>query len=119
MSSAASIVRGAREDAGLTQRALALASGVPQASIARIEAGRIDPRSATLGRLLAACGRRLATEVVVESGERSGVDRSVIRELLTLTPTERHRRAVADAHALTWLLQAQPARQPAPSRPEP
>jgi transcriptional regulator with XRE-family HTH domain len=113
MDTAASMVRDARQAAGMTQRALALASGVPQASIARIEAGRIDPRASTLGRLLAACGWRLATEVEAGSRPGSGVDRTLIRGLLTLTPTQRHRRAVADAHALTWLLQARPARPPA------
>ena len=42
----------ARSRAKLTQRELAQKSGIPQETIARIERGRVDPRTGTLDRLL-------------------------------------------------------------------
>lgn len=51
----------ARRRAGLSQRALAAQSGVPQSTIGRIEAGLVDPRVRTLSRLLRA-------EICVEAG---------------------------------------------------
>ena len=71
-------LRWARLTAGLSQRALAAKSGVPQSSIARIEAGTIDPRTGTLDRLLRACGFDLEVEPLLGQG----VDRSQIREML-------------------------------------
>lgn len=41
-----------RKGAGLSQRELALRTGVAQPTIARIEGGRVDPRVTTLERLL-------------------------------------------------------------------
>ena len=84
----------ARREAGLSQRELARRSGVPQAAISRIEAGRVAPRTSTLDRLLAACGHDL--ELVERAG--SGVDRSLISEKLALTADERARRAVLEWH---------------------
>jgi uncharacterized protein len=98
---AARLVRNARRRAGLSQRALARAAGVPHSTVARIELGRLSPRTDTLERLLRASGRTLATEPAL--GE--GVDRSQIRELLRLTPGERARLAVADATAFDVLPQ--------------
>ena len=69
----------------MTQRDLAVASGVPQPSIARIERGTSLPRIDTLERLLRAAGQELTTERRL--GE--GVDRSTIRELLRMTPEQR------------------------------
>jgi uncharacterized protein len=96
---AARLVRNARRRAGLSQRALARAAGVPHSTVARIELGRLSPRTDTLERLLRASGRTLATEPTL--GE--GVDRSQIRELLRLTSGERARLAVADATAFDTL----------------
>ena len=59
MSMAGRMVRHARRRAGLTQRQLAAAAGVPQETIARIEAGRVDPRIGTVDRLLEATGMGL------------------------------------------------------------
>jgi uncharacterized protein len=98
---AARLVRNARRRAGLSQRALARAAGVPHSTVARIELGRLSPRTDTLERLLRASGRTLATEPTL--GE--GVDRSQIRELLRLTSGERARLAVADATAFDALPQ--------------
>jgi transcriptional regulator with XRE-family HTH domain len=78
-------LRWARLTAGLSQRALAKKSGIPQSSIARIEAGTIDPRVGTLDRLLCACG----FDLEVEPRLGQGVDRSQIRERLALSPAER------------------------------
>ena len=85
MSMAGRILRGARSRAGLSQRQLAARAGIPQESIARIEAGRVDPRMGTVDRLLEACG------VGLESAPRLGigVDRTQIRALLRLTPSGR------------------------------
>lgn len=94
--SAASVLRYSRRRAGLTQRELAARSGVPQATIARIESGRSEPRFATLQRLLRECGQHLA----VEDRPGVGVDRSLIREMLKLTPRERAERAAEEARNL-------------------
>ena len=85
MLSAARMVRYGRKRAGLTQRALAARSGIPQETIARIERRRADPRVRTLSRLLEACD--LGLEVMPRLG--IGIDRTQIHELLKLTPSQR------------------------------
>lgn len=92
MSMAGRMVREARHRANLTQRQLSAKAGFPQETIARIERGRVDPRVGTLDRLLEACDYGL------ESMPRLGigVDRTQIRELLKLTPSERLALAIAD-----------------------
>lgn len=84
---AGSIVREARLAAGLTQRELADRAGVLQPALARIERDRASPRFDTLDLLLRACGRGL--EVVPRPG--AGVDRTLIRERLRLSPGQRAR----------------------------
>ncbi|MEO7443537.1 MAG: helix-turn-helix transcriptional regulator [Acidimicrobiales bacterium] len=74
-----------RRRAGLTQRELAAITGVAQPTVARIERGREMPRVDTLDRLLRACGD--AVEAVPLAGV--GIDRTVIAQLLRLTPAER------------------------------
>jgi predicted transcriptional regulator len=86
----------ARRRAGLSQRRLATAAGVPQSTVGRIEAGLIDPRASTLRTLLRACGEDL--EVVTRLG--IGVDRSQIRERLALSPRERLDEAVRSWRAI-------------------
>ena len=90
MSMAGRMVLHARRRAGLTQRALAARAGIAQETIARIERGRIDPRVNTLDRLLEACGFGL------ESMPRLGIgiDRTLIRDLLAMSPEQRLRWAV-------------------------
>lgn len=78
-------LRRARRRAGLTQRALAEATGVAQPTIARIETGNEIPRVDTLARLLEGCGERL--EAVPRGGE--GVDRTLIRAMLAASPADR------------------------------
>lgn len=57
-STAADRVKRAREGAGMSQRALAAASGVPQPNISAIESGRVTPRPETVERLLASAAVR-------------------------------------------------------------
>ena len=85
MSMASRMLKHARGRAGLTQRQLAAKAGIPQETIARIESGRVDPRVGTLDRLLEGCGFGL------EHAPRLGIgiDRTVIRRLIELTPSER------------------------------
>ncbi|MGK2850053.1 MAG: helix-turn-helix domain-containing protein [Candidatus Limnocylindrales bacterium] len=90
MSMSGRMLRYARSRAGLTQRALATNTGIPQETIARIERGRVDPRVGTLDRLLEGCGYGLE----VEPRLGIGVDRTQIRELLRLTPAARLARAI-------------------------
>ncbi len=91
-----SLLRFTRGNAGLSQRELGRRAGVTQASVARIEEGKTSPRLETLERLLAVCGFEL--EVMPRAG--IGVDRTGLRELLKLTPSERARLAVEEARNL-------------------
>src|SRR5688572_30589733 len=90
---AATTLRNARRAAGLSQRELARRADVAQPAVARIESGGVVPRVDTLEHLLRACGHTL--EVTRRAG--AGVDRTVIRQLLRLTPRERLDLAVAEA----------------------
>jgi transcriptional regulator with XRE-family HTH domain len=96
---AARILRTSRQRAGISQRALAEASGIPQPSIARIEAGSSIPRVDTLERLLQATGHDLE----LERRLGTGVDVNLIRELLALTPDQRGRAAIQAAQGLARL----------------
>lgn len=58
----AGTLRDARERAGLSQTALARRAGTSQATLSAYETGRKQPSVATLSRLLAATGSRLAVE---------------------------------------------------------
>lgn len=95
------MLRYARRRTAMTQRSLADASGVPQSSIARIERGFTDPRVGTLQRLLRATGSHL------ETGPRlgEGVDRSLIRITLAMTPDERGRSAANAGRTLASLVE--------------
>ena len=59
MSTTAQLIRTAREQRGLSQRALAERAGIKQSTIARIELGESDPAYSTVIRLLDAAGFRL------------------------------------------------------------
>lgn len=95
----ASELRTARAAAQLTQRELAARTGVAQPTIARIELGLVDPRLATLQKLLDACGRSL----LATPAAGAGVDRTQIRAMLRLTPLERVRLLREDAAGLRRL----------------
>jgi transcriptional regulator with XRE-family HTH domain len=90
------LLRSARRRAGLSQRELAAAASVPQATVGRIEAGLVSPRAETLAHLLRATGHELTTERRL--GE--GIDRSLIRDRMRLTPSERMALAVQEARSM-------------------
>jgi transcriptional regulator with XRE-family HTH domain len=56
MSAPGEVLRRARREAGLSQRALAARAGVAQTTVARTESGRISPTWETLTRMLHAAG---------------------------------------------------------------
>jgi transcriptional regulator with XRE-family HTH domain len=109
--SASELLREARRHAHLTQRELAERTGVPQASIARMEGGTTVPRFDTLERLLDACGVEIRTVA-----RPDGIDRSLIRARLAMTPWERHLAGAAAANALIALRRA-PLRPQATAEP--
>ena len=92
MSMAGRMVRFARSRAGLTQRQLSAATGVPQETIARIERGRVDPRMGTLDRLLEGCGYGLE----VEPRLGIGIDRTQIADRLAMPMDKRLEMALRD-----------------------
>lgn len=105
MTEAARLLRHARKRAGLTQRALAAKAGVPQPYVARIESSGADPTVSSLSRLLRACNTTL--EALPGSGE--GVDRTLIREMLSRSPRERLATMPAEAEWMRVLTNAKPA----------
>jgi transcriptional regulator with XRE-family HTH domain len=88
MSDAASLLKDARGRAGLTQAELGARLGISQAAVARLERPGANPTVATLENALWATGHRLALDAPVQ---RPGVDESLIRQHLELTPAERLR----------------------------
>jgi predicted transcriptional regulator len=70
--------------------------------VARIERGTVVPRVDTLDNLLQACDQSL--EAVPRLG--IGVDRTLIREMLKLTPAERLQRASNEANSLNRFVSA-------------
>jgi transcriptional regulator with XRE-family HTH domain len=92
-------IRYGRLRAGLTQTELARRAGISQPALARIEAGRVQPRVDTVTRLLRECG--LSLDIVPLAG--TGVDRSTIRRMLRLTPKARLHLAAEEANNLDRL----------------
>lgn len=98
---AAKTLREARERAGLTQAALAAATGTSQATISAYEGATKQPSVATLSRLLAATGSRLtvqagAARVRRPSAAQHGRTARVLDDVLALAaelPT-RHQRTL-------------------------
>lgn len=88
---AARVLREARRRAGLTQQQLAEKAGIPQSSVARIERGTVVPRVDTLEKLLNECGDAL--EALPRLG--IGIDRTLIHEMLRLSPGDRVRYGAA------------------------
>lgn len=73
---AAALVHEARQEAGMSRRALAARAGVPTSTVSRIEQGSTDPTLTMLSRLIAAAGRRLtvaADSQIAEPG-RPAID---------------------------------------------
>jgi transcriptional regulator with XRE-family HTH domain len=88
VSDSAFLLRDARRRAGLTQADLAERLGVSQAAVARLESARANPTVDTLDAALWATGHRLTLDA---TPRRPGVDESLIRRQLELTPVERIR----------------------------
>jgi transcriptional regulator with XRE-family HTH domain len=88
MSASASLLKDARTRAGLTQAELGLRLGVSQAAVARLERPGANPTVSTLEDALWATGHRLVLDA---PARRPGVDESLIRQQLELTPAERVR----------------------------
>lgn len=86
----------ARRRAQLSQRELARRTGVPQATISRIENRVVSPTVDTLEPLIRACGMELRP--LEQRG--AGVDRSQIEERLRMTPAERLRLAIDAVNGL-------------------
>jgi transcriptional regulator with XRE-family HTH domain len=84
--SAATLIRTARRDAGLTQSELAARLGTTQSAVARLERHGSNPTYSMLVRALGATGRRLE---LAQNRGRSGVDETQIAERLRLTPAQR------------------------------
>jgi transcriptional regulator with XRE-family HTH domain len=88
VSGAPSLLRDARRRAGLTQADLAARLGISQAAVAKLERPGANPTVDTLDRALWATGHRLT----LDAPERGhGVDESLIRRQLELSPAERIR----------------------------
>lgn len=98
----AEAIRHARKLERLSQRQLAHLAGVPHSTVARIETGRISPRASTAERLLTVLGFEF--EIAPRAGR--GVDRSLIRRMLTLTSRQRIEYSVAGGDAARRLRNA-------------
>jgi transcriptional regulator with XRE-family HTH domain len=85
---APSILKASRLRAGLTQAELAGRLGISQAAVAKLESPRANPTVDTLDRALRATGHRLRLDAEAHS---PGVDESLIRRHLELSPAERIR----------------------------
>lgn len=83
--SAWALLREARTQAGLSQRALAARAGVAQAEIARIENGRQEPSFDRLQRLVRSAGFDLRIELV----QHDDHDERLINAVLDSSPEER------------------------------
>jgi transcriptional regulator with XRE-family HTH domain len=88
MLDAASLLKDARGRAGLTQAELGSRLGISQAAVARLERPGANPTVETLENALWATGHRLALDA---PARQPGVDESLIRQHLELTPAERLR----------------------------
>lgn len=80
----ATLVREARRAASLTQAQLAARAQTTQSAIARLESGRTSPTVANLDRVLRAAGRQLELRA-----PDPGIDISLLRANLALSPSER------------------------------
>jgi len=85
---AATLLRTARQRAGLSQRRLAERAGTSQSVIARIELGETSPSWETLERLLAAAGFELQVSLSAKPVAHSHMLADVQR-ILSLSPADR------------------------------
>lgn len=88
VSASATLLREARRRAGITQAELGRRLGVSQAAVARLERAGSNPTVGTLEDALSATGHRLVLDATARA---AGVDESLIRQHLALTPAARIR----------------------------
>jgi transcriptional regulator with XRE-family HTH domain len=86
------LLREARKRHGVSQQSLARRAGTTQSAISRIERGGVSPTFETLKELLYLVGEDL---VLTARPTDSGIDRSLIRANLALSPQERLDRGLA------------------------
>lgn len=79
------LLREARAQAGLSQRALAERAGVAQSEIARIESGRQDPSFTRLEQLLRAAGYDMKVGLIPHDDH----DPQLVRQMLAVPVEER------------------------------
>ena len=96
-SSISATVREARLARGLTVRALAEASGVSRAMIAKVERDEAQPTAALLGRLSGSLGMSLSELVARAEGEHGRLARASEQPVWTDPATGYRRRAVSPA----------------------
>src|SRR3954470_16543111 len=80
------ILRRARQEHEVSQEDLAARANTTQSAISRIEQDRVSTSIETLRRLLRLMGDELVLSVEPRD---SGIDRTLIRERLKMTPSER------------------------------
>jgi predicted transcriptional regulator len=83
----ATLIKRARQSAGLTQAELAKRARMKQPEIARLESPGANPRLSTLKRVVAAAGQGLKLDL----DEDFGLDETLIAASLRETPDERLR----------------------------
>ena len=114
---AASILRRARSDAGLTQTQHAALAGTTQSAIAAYEAGTREPTVPVLARLCAATGSRLLLDIDRDPSVNRVAD--LAQDISTTDPADPARRlrlvfeflrgAQEDGNAVVLLVAAEPA----------
>ena len=83
---AATLLKEARLNAGLTQKQLATRLGISQAAVAQLEGSSANPTIATLERALRATNHELELRL---RERKPSVDLTLLREALRMTPAER------------------------------
>jgi transcriptional regulator with XRE-family HTH domain len=91
------LLREARIRHGVSQQELARRARTRQSAISRIERGGVSPTVETLSELLSLLGEDL---VLAAEPTDSGIDRSLIRERLALSPSERLDYGIAMANQI-------------------
>ncbi|HEX3735025.1 MAG TPA: helix-turn-helix domain-containing protein [Solirubrobacterales bacterium] len=84
-------LKDARGRHGVSQRELAIRAGTTQSAISRIERDRVSPSVETLGELVYLLGEELTLGFEQRD---SGIDVTLNRANLALTPTQRVRRGL-------------------------
>lgn len=93
MSNTATLLRGARQRAGLSQAQVAARAGVKQPTISDYERGLHEPTAHNLMRVLRACGQRLALVDLRPSPSAASERLSEVLDLAASLPV-RHRRTI-------------------------